>query len=556
MKTEKKSSELEKEVLGSPTKAQLLHSLLTSEKTEFLMEAHNGLSAKIVQDAGFRGIWASGLTISAALGVRDSNEASWTQILENLEFMSDAASVPILVDGDTGYGNFNNVRRAVRKLGQRGIAGICIEDKLFPKTNSFIGDGQQLADVDEFCGKIKAAKDSQIDPYFCVVARVEAFIANQGIDEALKRATAYNEAGADAILIHSKQKYPDEITAFLKDWGNRSPVIIVPTTYYTTPTRTWRDAQVSTVIWANHNLRASITAMKTISEQIVRQQSLEGIENTIATVTDVFELAGNAELAEAEKRYLPPKPKPPAALVLAASRGVDLGNLTEDIPKCMLDILGKPLLRHLTNSLNSSGITDITVVRGYAKNRVTLPAIKTIDNDEFEDTGEAKSLAYALKKTGDCLVIYGDVLFRKYILDRILSVGEDIVIAADALWQQRDPNPKSRTRDLISCSKIFSSGYLDDDTATLVEIGPDLKLEKIMGEWIGLARFHGDGFIALKQTIEEFRSNKMLDQASMIDILNALLKSGKKIHVVYTTGHWLDVDNPEDLAHAQSFVKS
>ena len=126
------------------------------------MEAHNGLSARIVQETGFKGIWASGLSISAALGVRDNNEASWTQVLEVVEFMSDATNVPILLDGDTGFGNFNNVRRLVKKLEQRGIAAVCIEDKLFPKTNSFInGDRQPLADMDEFCGKVKAVKDAQ-----------------------------------------------------------------------------------------------------------------------------------------------------------------------------------------------------------------------------------------------------------------------------------------------------------------------------------------------------------------------------------------------------------
>ena len=89
--------------------------------------------------------------------------------------MSDATSIPILVDGDTGYGNFNNMRRLVKKLESIGVAGVCIEDKLFPKTNSFIaGENQPLADIDEFCGKIKAGKDSQLDPDFCVVARVEA----------------------------------------------------------------------------------------------------------------------------------------------------------------------------------------------------------------------------------------------------------------------------------------------------------------------------------------------------------------------------------------------
>ena len=134
------------------------------------MEAHNGISAKIVEQAGFKGIWASGLSISAALGVRDNNEASWTQILEVLEFMSDATNVPILVDGDTGHGNFNNMRRFVKKLCQRNIAGVCIEDKIFPKTNSFIEQNQPLATIEEFCGKIKAGKDSQIDESFSIIA--------------------------------------------------------------------------------------------------------------------------------------------------------------------------------------------------------------------------------------------------------------------------------------------------------------------------------------------------------------------------------------------------
>ena len=164
------------------------------------MEAHNGISAKIVQESGFGGIWASGLSMSTALGVRDNNEASWTQVLEILEFMSDATDIPILVDGDTGYGNFNNVRRVVQKLCQREIAGICIEDKLFPKTNSFIGDGQPLAEIDEFCGKIKAGKDSQTNTDFCLIARVEALVSGWGMEEALKRAEAYFTAGADATV--------------------------------------------------------------------------------------------------------------------------------------------------------------------------------------------------------------------------------------------------------------------------------------------------------------------------------------------------------------------
>ena len=201
------------------SKAARLRGLLHAPALSFIMEAHNGLSAKIVEEAGFEGIWASGLSMSAALGVRDNNEASWTQVLEMLEFMADATTIPILVDGDTGYGNFNNVRRLVRKLCQRGIAGVCIEDKLFPKTNSFIGENQPLADVDEFCGRIKAGKDSQSDDDFQIVARVEALIAGWGMDEALRRAEAYHRAGADAVLIHSKKETADEITGFCRVLG-------------------------------------------------------------------------------------------------------------------------------------------------------------------------------------------------------------------------------------------------------------------------------------------------------------------------------------------------
>jgi len=223
-------------------KSTQLKSLINSPDLEFIMEAHNGLSAKIVEEVGFKGIWGSGLSISAALGVRDNNEASWTQVLEVLEFMSDCTTIPILLDGDTGYGNFNNVRRLIKKLEQREIAGVCLEDKLFPKSNSFIsGETQPLADIDEFCGKIKAAKDSQNDDDFVVVARIEAFIAGWGLSEALRRAEAYREAGADAILVHSKKTDSSDIELFMKEWANRHPVVIVPTKYYSTPTDLFRN---------------------------------------------------------------------------------------------------------------------------------------------------------------------------------------------------------------------------------------------------------------------------------------------------------------------------
>lgn len=288
------------------TKATQFKQLLQSRQIEFLMEAHNGLSAKIVQEAGFKGIWGSGLSISAALGVRDNNEASWTQVLEVIEFMSDATDIPLLLDADTGYGNFNNVRRLVRKLEQRSVAAMCIEDKLFPKTNSFInGEQQPLAQIDEFAGKIKAAKDTQQDPDFCVVARVEAFIAGWGLDEALRRAEAYHRAGADAILMHSKMATADQILAFMNEWQDTCPVVIVPTMYYDTPTSVFEEAGVSMVIWANHLLRSSITAMQATAARIYADRSLQNVEKEVVPVKEIFRLQNASELKEAEKAYLP-----------------------------------------------------------------------------------------------------------------------------------------------------------------------------------------------------------------------------------------------------------
>ncbi len=540
---------------AQPSKAARLRAMLNAPELSFIMEAHNGLSAKIVEQAGFEGIWASGLSISAALGVRDSNEASWTQVLEVLEFMSDATRIPILVDGDTGYGNFNNVRRLVRKLCQRNIAGVCIEDKLFPKTNSFIGDAQPLADIEEFCGKIKAGKDSQLDDDFCMVARVEALISGWGIDEALRRAEAYHAAGADAILIHSKLKTADEILRFMTEWAGRCPVVIVPTMYHATPTEAFADAGVSLVIWANHNLRAAITAMRETSERIYREGNLASVEGRVASVQDVFDLSENAELNDAERRYLGVAKAKPKAVVLAASRGSTLEALTADKPKCMVDIRGQPLLRRLVGSLREQGVRDVTVVRGYRKDAIDVPAIRTVDNDAYETTGEVASLACAEKQIeGECLISYGDILFRNHILSSLLDAPGDIVLAVDALWKAREGVGGGRTRDLVNCSRPSTAGVLDDEHATITGIGGILKPNAIDGEWVGLAKLSAKGSALVREEIASMKADGSWKTAGLPDLFGRLVARGVRLDVTYVAGQWLDVNDAYDLANARNFL--
>lgn len=287
-------------------KSRVLKDLITSPDPFFLMEAHSGVSAVIAERQGFSALWGSGLSLSASLGLRDSNEASWSQIVDVVEYMSDATKIPILMDGDSGFGNFNNFRILVKNLEKIKVAGVCIEDKLFPKTNSFLSESnQRLTSIEEFCGKIRAGRDTQSSDDFVIVARTEALIAGQSMQEAIKRAEAYRQAGVDAIVIHSKRKDAREIKEFMFHWGDRLPVIIIPTTYWSTPTNELTASGVSGIIWANHLLRSSIEAMEQVAKQIFNDQSLHHVESAIAPLEKVFSLQDTDELGEAEKRYLP-----------------------------------------------------------------------------------------------------------------------------------------------------------------------------------------------------------------------------------------------------------
>jgi len=527
-------------------KTTQLKSMIQSQNLEFIMEAHNGLSAKIAEEAGFKGIWGSGLSISAALGVRDNNEASWTQVLDVLEFMSDATQIPILLDGDTGYGNFNNMRRLVKKLEQRGIAGVCIEDKLFPKTNSFIGgEAQPLADVDEFCGKIKAARDTQSDPDFVIVARVEAFIAGWGLNEALRRAEAYRQAGADAVLIHSKKNNPSDIEAFMKEWNNRHPVVIVPTKYYSTPTDLFRQMGISMIIWANHNVRASVNVMQKISHTIFNEQSLINVEDKVVSVSEIFRLQGAEELQQAEKRYLPATGKNVNAIILAASQG-NLGELTLDTPKTLLKVNQKSLLETQIEKFNQVGIKNINVVRGFGKEKINFTNIATIDNTDFAKTKELYSLFLAKDKIAENTVIsYGDIVFRSYILNDLLNDANDITIIADADFEL-DPN---KQKDFISTSKPYNKD-LYSEGVQLTQISTELKKNDIHGEFIGLWKVNKKGAVIVKETLEKLAKSSNFEQMTTNDLFSEIIKY-HTIAVKYIKGSWIDIDTFIDLHKAE-----
>jgi phosphoenolpyruvate phosphomutase len=535
------------------TRSAKLRQMLHSAELEFLMEAHNGLSARIVREAGFKGIWASGLTISAQFGVRDNNEASWTQVVDMLEFMADACDLPILLDGDTGYGNFNNMRRLVRKLEQRGIAGVCIEDKQFPKTNSFLnGERQPLADIEEFVGKIAAGKDTQQDADFSIVARVEALIAGWGMDEALRRAEAYRLAGADAILIHSKLSKPDEIVTFAKEWARRAPLVIVPTRYYSTPTEVFRQAGISTVIWANHLVRAAASAMQSVAKEVFDSQTLVNVEDRIASVNEIFRLQDADEYSAAERIYLSNSGAPRAAVVLAASRGSGLEAMTAERPKVMLPIAGKPLLRWLVDGFKKQSINDITVVGGYRADAIDTAGIKLVVNERYAQSGELSSLACAIDALdSDAVISYGDLLFRSYVLQDLVESKAEYSVVVDSLMT----GSSNRTvRDFAYCSRADDRGLF----------GTPVLLERVTsaadaqraphGRWIGLLNVSRAGLAKLKTSMKALQGDEGFEALDMPALLNALIAGGSRVEVLYVHGHWRGVNDLDDLRQAVDFA--
>jgi phosphonopyruvate hydrolase len=271
-----------------------------------VMSAHNPLSARLAEEAGFDGIWASGFELSAAYGVPDASLLSFTQHLDMTRAMTEQIAIPLVADIDTGYGNAINARHVVAAYAACGSAAVVMEDKLFPKDTSLLAGGrQELVRAEEFQGKIEAAREAGRPHGLLVIARTEALIADLGIEDALRRGAAYAEAGADMLLIHSKRKTPDEIVAFTERWPGTIPLVIVPTAYPDlTEAKVRALGKIAIVIYANHAVRAAVTAMRDVFAKIRRDGGIHRIDKEIATVEDIFDLQRVPAMKAAEKKYL------------------------------------------------------------------------------------------------------------------------------------------------------------------------------------------------------------------------------------------------------------
>jgi phosphoenolpyruvate phosphomutase len=548
------------------TKANQLRDLFNQQKVIYVMGAHNGLSAKLVERNGFDAIWASGLEISASYAVPDANILTMTQYLEKSEEMNEASSLPIVSDCDTGYGNSNNVIYMMKKYESAGIAAVCIEDKLFPKVNSFIQGRQELAPIAEFVGKIMAAKSVQRDSNMMLIARVEALIAGWDEEEALLRADRYVEAGADAILIHSKRTDYQEIVSFAKKWDRRAPLVIVPTTYPSLM-KDFSDDDlaklgIKMVIFANQGLRASIKAMDQTMATIRKTRGTNTMENEIAPLKDVFELQGMVEMKDSEKKYLRTNASEFNVIFLAAGEPQnqdDLQPLLRDRPVALLDINGQSLIKRNMNTLSRFSVSNTTVVVGYCSEQFDIEGVNLIYNPDFKEKHILHSLMMAEDSLkGKTLFAYGDVLFDRNIIERLLKCEEDIVVVGDATFKKM--NTRNRQLDLLVTDTVPSIQHRIFDNESLCKvqkIGNHFSEDEAHYEFVGLALFSDKGIESLKKVYHELKaSNKKLtsgkpfSRAAIDDILQEMILRQYPVSMLEVNSGWIEIHTFENYKAA------
>lgn len=546
-----------------------LREYLESGKMLRLMEAHNGISALVANDTeieingkneGFHAIWGSSLTDSASKGYPDADIIGFESRSENLRQILEASHKPVIFDGDTG-GEASNFEYMVRKLEDMGVSGVIIEDKVYPKRNSLSeGASQSQEDPDVFATKVSRGKSILFNEDFLIIARIESLISGAGIEDAVKRARKYLLAGADGILIHSKNRNPDEIIEFsrrygelCKELGFRKPLFCVPTTYNTITEKELKESGFDAVIYANHLLRSSFNAMKETAKLILaNQRSLEA-DSLCCPVSEIFDKVGFSDVKSRDMKFAKGKV---SVIIPAAGRDSEF----QGIPKAMLDIKGKPLLQRQVDMLKKNGIKDISVIRGYEKEKFSVQGIKYTDNDDYEKTFILDSLFRAEESMNSGFIyINSDLLFKEDIIKRLLETKDDIVLVVDNSYEYHKHNV-DKGLDLVMAKQKPSKSIRvwEERENEVVRIGKNISKEMADFEFIGIAYFSEYGADILKKVYHDCLANSKgnfheapdLKRAGFTDIIQEIIDRGFKVKLIEVHKGWMEIHNRKDFEEA------
>ncbi len=565
-------------ILPENRRGLLKEALKTGELVR-IVEAHNGLSGIVANDAKvqgldegspiareFDGIWESSLTDSASKGHPDIEVVSFDSRLQTIQEILAVTNKPMIVDGDTG-GEPNNFEYSVTKLEKAGVSAVIIEDKVFPKRNSLeAGTSQEQETPEDFAKKIRRGKAVQASNDFMIIARIESLIAEAGMDDAKHRARVYLEAGVDGIMIHSKQKSPDEVFEFAafykelqKELNISKPLICVPTTYNSVHEDELRAAGFNIVIYANHLLRAAYQAMlETAKTILINQRSFEA-DPICSPVREIFKTVGFLDVKEKDK--LEESLRADSVIIPAAGEDEILKPILNGQPKAMLEVSGKTILDRQIASLNSNGLSNITVVTGYAGDKLKANNIQKIHNPNYSNGTTLHSLIMARSKMENgFMILYSDILLEDHILSPLIRCQEDIVLVVDnAIQYHRHEEGKvvdfvvSRNKSSTSRRKIR---FVYENLIS--KIGDKIDPLEASHEFIGLAKFSKTGAENFIQTFEDCAQNyennlserEAFNQFSFTNLIQEMINRGFPVHFFEIHQGWLEIHDENDVALA------
>lgn len=298
-----------------------LRASLNGDRIAVLAGAHDGLSARLVQEAGFDGVWASSFGISlASRCIADADLVTLSETVDIIRKMVDATELPVIVDGNSGFGNAVNVIHMVRLFERAGAAGVCIEDNQYPKRCSlYERETRELVTAAEMAGKIRAAVETRGDPGFLVIGRVESLIAAEGVEAAWRRAEAYAEAGADAVVVHAKA-FP-ALEEFLAGWRGGCPLVAIPTLFDHVSLAALEAKGYRLAIFPNQSIRAAVQAMRNTLSVLRRTGVGSSVDDQTVPLRDIYELVDLPAVEAAEREYIPaPEPREVAPEPVAVPR--------------------------------------------------------------------------------------------------------------------------------------------------------------------------------------------------------------------------------------------
>ncbi len=550
----------------------ILKNLLDKKGFARILEAHNGLSAIIANNIKeinnneileFDGFWASSFTDSAAKGYPDIEIIGVESRYETIRQILNNTNKPMIIDGDTG-GEAANFEYFVRTLEDMGVSMVIIEDKKYPKRNSLEGGTiQDQEDPEIFATKIKRGKEVQISNDFMIVARIESLISGLGLKDAIFRAKKYLLAGADGIMIHSKNIDPKEILDFAmeynklsKELGFRKPLVCVPTTYNTITEGKLQDFGFNIVIYANHLLRAAHKAMKETASIILRSKRAFEAESMCSPVKTVFKDVGFLDVKEKDMKYIKGLMK-----VIIPAAGTDP---EFEIPKAMTILKGKPVLQRQIETLKNCGISEIIVIRGFKKEEFSIEGVKYIDNDEYINYYILHSLFKAEEQMeGGFLFIYSDILFNEQIIKNLIASKGDIILVLDNSYTYHkhkiDKNleliltknkPSEQTRDLYQMEN------------EIIRIGRSINMDMADYEFTGIAYFSEYGVEIIRRIYNECKLNHKgrfheadsFEQASFIDLIQEVVDRGFRVDILEVHKGWFELHSKKDIEIAEKLI--